>query len=303
MSNVWLATKTIDAINANLEADQGASYRGNLKECLNTLEDAYRSTREGFRSHLGASIIGNECTRSLWYNFRWAVKSNFEGRMVRLFNRGHLEEARFMALLKAIGCQVTQFDSNGKQFRISFAEGHAGGSGDGFAIGIPDLPEGTWALTEFKTHGDSSFKKLQLQGVKKSKYTHYVQVNLYMAKFGLQHSLYLAVNKNTDELYGEIIPYDHTTAEDYLKRGDSVVWSAYPPVRLANSPGFYACKYCDYKKVCFEIDQPNKNCRTCSFSKPIENGEWICIAYNGMPKIPKEIQEKGCDKYEKLLNF
>ena len=30
---------------------------------------------DGFRSHLGASLIGKECERALWYDFRWVTRS------------------------------------------------------------------------------------------------------------------------------------------------------------------------------------------------------------------------------------
>lgn len=58
------------------------------------------------RTHLGASLIGHECSRYLWYVFRWCVNEEFSGRMYRLFERGHLEEMRFVKWLEGIGCRV-----------------------------------------------------------------------------------------------------------------------------------------------------------------------------------------------------
>lgn len=65
---------------------------------------------QDFREHLGASVIGDECHRKLWYQFRWVIKSDFDARMLRLFNRGHLEEERFIDYLRGIGCVVRPFD-------------------------------------------------------------------------------------------------------------------------------------------------------------------------------------------------
>ena len=56
------------------------------------------------RGYLGASIIGHECERYLWYCFRQACLPNFSGRMHRLFETGDLAEARFTEELRAIGC-------------------------------------------------------------------------------------------------------------------------------------------------------------------------------------------------------
>ena len=64
----------------------------------------------GPRSHLGASMIGNNCSRALWYSFRWISHHHHDGRQQRLFQRGHFEEPRFVGYLEAIGFKVTMFD-------------------------------------------------------------------------------------------------------------------------------------------------------------------------------------------------
>lgn len=301
--NVILAVKTISAIDNMIKADQGAKFRGFLQQVIPHMADAYRTEEESFRNHLGASQIGSECGRAIWYNFRWATKSNHEGRMVRLFNRGHLEEARFIAMLLMIGCQIYQQDENGKQYRILWAEGHAGGSGDGIALGIPDLPAGVAALTEFKTHNDKSFADLKAKGVRIAKFEHYGQMNCYMGKFGLPVALYLAVNKNTDELYGEIVPYDDAIAKELLQRGERLVWMTTPPVKIAQTPGYWKCRFCDHKPVCHNKAAPHQNCRTCEFSEPRANAVWFCTNAVCRGPIPKDLQITGCSHYEKKVEF
>lgn len=294
------AYKTLDAINTALKADQGASYRTWLGRVISHIGDAYNGDKVAHRSHMGASGLGNECGRAIWYNFRWATNKAHEGRMIRLFNRGHLEEARFIALLLMIGCQVYQQDENGKQFRISFAEGHAGGSGDGVVIGIPDLAEGQACLSEFKTHSDSSFKKLKESGVRATKFEHYVQVNLYMHKMGIPVCLYMAVNKNDDDLYLELIKLDTLLAEQFIERGTKLVWMDEPPEKLNKSPGFFKCKMCDHRPVCHLKQEPDKNCRTCAYSVPVDKGEWKCTNPRvNEPVLPKVRQLTGCEHYEK----
>jgi hypothetical protein len=314
MSNtVILATKTLEAIERVIHADQGASYRGHLGEVIPTMSDAYRNTNEGFRSHLGASMIGGECGRAIWYGFHWATKSNFSGRLLRLFNRGHLEEARFIAMLQAIGATIYQQDTNGKQYRISGAAGHYGGSGDGIAVNLPDLPAGMPALCEFKTHNDASFKKLLSGGVRDSKFEHYVQMNQYMHKMRIPAALYLAVNKNNDELYGEILHYDQANAEQFSERAERIVWLSEPPSKLGNppSPGNFGCRFCDHKPVCHLKAAPAKNCRTCEWSEPVNtgNGVWVCnhpglpLEHRNITAIPKEVQETACQGYAIKRNF
>lgn len=61
---------------------------------------------DGHRTHLGASLIGRDCGRELWYVFRWVKQIKHDGRMLRLFRRGHFEEPRFASYLRGIGSDV-----------------------------------------------------------------------------------------------------------------------------------------------------------------------------------------------------
>lgn len=292
-----IAVETLNAIDKALEADQGGRYREILGTVIPHIGDAFRGEQEPFRSHMGGSLIGGECARAIWYGWRWVTKPKFPGRILRLFNRGHLEEARFIALLLLIGVQVYQQDANGNQFRISHANGHFGGSGDGVGVGIPDLDPNTAALLEFKTHGEKSFKELVAKGVREAKFEHYVQMNVYMRKMGLAVGLYAAVNKNTDELHMEIIVLDVAVADQFLDRGEKLISLQDPPTRLNESPGFWKCRFCDHRPVCHLKAEPERNCRTCRYSQPAQDGQWVCNKYDQI--IPKETQLTGCKSYEK----
>jgi hypothetical protein len=291
------AIKTMAAIDAMLEADQGATYRGWLGKVLPHLSDAYSTSTDPFRTHLGASGLGDECPRKVWYGWRWATKKKFEGRMLRLFNRGHLEEGRVIALLLAIGVTVYQQDAEGKQFRISFAEGHAGGSGDGVAVGIPDLTPGTPCLLEFKTHSDKYYSAVEKDGVRSAKFEHYVQMQLYMRKMGLAVALYVAVNKNTDAIYMELVALDTVTADQFLERGEKIVWLETPPDRINESPGFFKCRMCDHRPICHQKSEPDKNCRTCGYSEPRPGKIWFCK--KNSHDLSKDDQFKGCGDWHR----
>lgn len=317
MGNLIHALQTLRKIDAMIEEDQGASFRMWQGRVLPHIGDAYRSEKEdGHRAHLGASILGDECPRKVWYNFRWVTKAKFGGRTLRLFNRGHLEEGRIIALLLMIGCEVWQQDANGKQFRISWAEGHAGGSGDGVARGVPDLEATTACILEFKTHSEKSFVELagklpdwraycenptkspfKGQGVRAAKPEHYTQMQLYMRKMGLTIALYVAVCKNTDDLYMEIIYLNPEYADQYLDLGENTVWRETAPKKINTSAGFFKCRFCDDRPFCHLGAAPDINCRTCQFSKPVANAKWLCNKHN--MELSKDKQLVGCpDWYE-----
>lgn len=315
---VRIARQTLIAIDQEIQKDQGSRFRQILGTVLPHIGDAYRVDDDPFRSHMGGSIIGGECARAIWYSWRWVTRPKFDGRIIRLFNRGHLEEGRFISLLLLIGVQVYQQDSEGKQFRISHANGHFGGSGDGVGVGIPDIPQETAALLEFKTHGEKSFVELagknwrkhledpirnpfDGKGVRDAKFEHYVQMNVYMRKMGLPIALYAAVNKNTDDLYLEIVVLDIKVADDFLARGEKLIESVEPPTKLNQSPGFWKCRFCDHRPVCHLNSSPERNCRTCVYSKPADDGKWVCLRWDNY--IDKEVQITGCDSYEQHPNI
>lgn len=298
-----IAEKTLAAIDAAIFKDQGSAYRKFLRELMPQAEDAYRESGDDFRSHLGASLIGRPCDRELWLTFHWAKKRPIEARVLRLFNRGHLEEPRMVAALMAIGCQVWQHDASGEQYRISGVGGHYGSAIDGVVKGIPEMPE-LAILTEFKTHNDKSFQKLVKEGVRAAKFEHYVQMNQYMGEYKLSHALYLATNKNDDDLYAEIIAFDEGNYQTFKNRARTIILRQDAPPRINNSPSWWQCRFCDYKGICHNAHPVERNCRTCKWANTYEDGTWRCNVPSqpigeGSDKIlTKEDQLAGCDQYQ-----
>src|SRR5882762_3368169 len=156
------------------------SDREKLEELLSEEIDVFCETfyEQGHRNHLGASELGEECWRKLWYGFRWVKQERFDGRMMRLFNVGHSAEPRFISYLKGIGFDVKEFDENGKQFRMAGALGHYGGSLDGLckAPARYQLSEDIILSLSFKTNGTGAgYNKVAEQPLQKSKPKHWAQ--------------------------------------------------------------------------------------------------------------------------------
>jgi peptide/nickel transport system permease protein len=75
-----------------------------------------RGDQQESRGYLGASSIGKECERYLWYCFRViGGKPSHDGRLYRLFETGNLAESRFLAELRGIGCEVHEVGEDKKQ--------------------------------------------------------------------------------------------------------------------------------------------------------------------------------------------
>lgn len=242
------------------------------------------------RSHLGASEIGHKCERALWYSFRWAYKKEFNGRMLRLFETGHLEETRIIKELRLAGFEVVDRD-NGHQLRFQELGGHFSGSIDG-KIKIYE----EWHLLEIKTHSKKSFEYLKEHGVKKAKPVHYSQMQIYMNKLELTKALYLSVCKDNDEIYIEIVDIEKKKGTALREKALRIIESQDVPKRFSEKiEGCFECTYCEYKVACHRLSSkqlPEFNCRTCLNSTPKLDGSWHCN--QGRKEIAEQM---GCSEH------
>lgn len=284
------------------------------------------------RPHLGASLLGNPCRRALWFSFRWTMAPNFPGRVLRLFDTGNREEGRIVSDLRNAGITVFDRDSDtGKQFRVSFCE-HSGGSLDGIAQGFEEAPK-KWHVVEFKTHNEKSFNEVKTKGVQIAKPLHYAQMQTYMYKMNEKYpgefdrGMYIPVNKNTDEMWGERVRLDPLFAQQTIGKGIAVVDSPRPAGLLSDDPKHSDCLFCEYHGLCFGTewkerdgkwqfvtfnrDRIERNCRTCLHSTPCKSlhsegtGEWSCSAIGdfteGLISLKKE--KSGCDRHLFVPDF
>lgn len=261
-------------------------------EIVTRIYDWHKSDPSDWRRpHLGGSMIGEECSRKLWYSFRWTLPPDFPGRILRLFETGQLEEKRFVAELRGIGMTVWEVDpETGYQFTISMCGGHAGGSLDGVGINVPGSSRPH--LIEMKTHNAKSFADLKRHGVEKSKPVHYAQMQIYGYKMELERALYLAKNKDTDELYAERLHIKKTEGKKLEAKAERIVFSDEPLEGVSNDPAFYQCKFCQFHSVCHGNKAPEVNCRTCAFSTPRPDGTWFCERHKW--GLDKYAQREGC---------
>jgi hypothetical protein len=268
----------------------GARVKADIDEYCRVAYD------DGHRTHLGASLIGNKCRRKLWYTFRWVKKEQFDGRMQRLFNRGHREEARFVEWLRGIGFTVYEADQNGQQFRAPFAEGHGGGSLDAIFYLPPNYRIKQPFLGEFKTNGTGrGFSDLTAEGVAAKKEQHWVQMCMYGSHpdYQITHALYFNICKNDDDLHVEAVKLDWKLGEQMREKATQIIFMDSPPPKISEQSTYFECQsMCAYKNVCHHGAPVEINCRSCMKAKPVENKQWFCSHHNGI--IPADFIPKGC---------
>lgn len=278
-------------------------FRADLTALLNSdLDKASKALGDqDFRDHLGASVIGKPCRMKAWLHFRWAFLEDFEGRMVRLFNRGHLEEPRNIRLLVGMGFDVREVDpTTGKQYRVEAHNGHFGGSADAMMLAPRNYGIMAPILGEFKTFNDNQFKKMKRVGVGVSHPEHVSQTSCYGDGLGVEWTLYMGVNKNDDAVHFEWLKTDRHLSKMMLDKAGEVIWSQTPLPKISDHPSFSDCKICAAAGICHYNKPPLRNCRTCRQAKPVQNGQWFCNTHNAV--IPEDVIRVTCGNgYERII--
>lgn len=198
------------------------------------------------RDYMGTSGLGEPCDRALWYSYHYP-KPVDKAIVLRKFDVGHSLEPVVIQWLKDAGLAVFAEDKNGEQF--GFTDGVIAGHVDLVILGIPG-DEKTPYLGEVKTTNQYSFKKFVKEGV--AHHPKYLtQINVYMFKLKLKKCLFIAVNKDSQELYFEIVELDEFLAVSSIQRGKVIAEMRELPERLYPSKNFFLCKFCNYNKECW----------------------------------------------------
>jgi hypothetical protein len=300
------------------------------------------------RRYIGPSSLGKPCLRQSWYAFRWTGDRDVDGRVLRLFDRGHEEEHRIARWLTAAGAQLQQYserlvlntetrktatlpwdavipenwvdlsndglavraaDEAGmlKQWSFSILEGNYRGHTDG-KVNLQQVNGMTdsvlamcpgWGLLECKTHNTKSFVYLRGRGVTSAKPEHFMQMQAYMHELGLDWALYVAVNKNDDDLYFEVVrakPHIGAALRDKAKQ----VIAGVPPQRIRSDPSWFECKWCPASDYCHHGKELPHNCRMCGMGEARPEGAWYCNHYKA--EIPPNYVADGCPSWKPPLD-
>ena len=212
------------------------------------------------RDYLGVSSIGDECLRKVQLQYE-GKEAEFSASTLRTFDIGHCLEDLVAEWLRVAGFDLKTKNKNGEQFGFSTAEGRIKGHVDGIIhsfpeevafqqnIGCRDHP----CLWECKTLNKKSWQETAKKGLMLTKPIYYAQVQLYMAYLELEQCLFTALNKDSSELYFELIPFDSEAAQKYSDRAVQVIQASGNNEQMpciSADPSFFKCKMCGFRNVC-----------------------------------------------------
>lgn len=257
---------------------------------------AKRAAAEESRPYLGWSSLGEECDRALWLAFRWAGREVIEGRIARLFETGHREEARVLQELRDLGMEVWDRDEDGRQFGVSSLGGHLRGHLDAVVRGLEEAPK-TPHLVDVKTIKAKKFDELLKKGMRAMYPKYWVQAQGYMGHKQLERAMFIFVCKDDDRIHCERFEFDKATFDASEDRALRVIQASEPPLRLSDDPSYFGCKFCSFHAQCHGTEAPLVNCRTCAHSTPQMDGDgrWTCDAHKH--DIAVRAQRTACSSH------
>ena len=240
-----------------MDFNSSASLSGQISALIDSgLQQARAGQTK--RLYLGASRLGVACERQLQFEYAQAPVDygrDFQGRILRIFERGHLNEESMVTWLRGAGFDLRTHKANGEQYGFSVAEGRLQGHIDGVFVDGPDgfaYP----ALWESKCLGAKSWRDVEKKGLAISKPVYAAQVAVYQAYLDLHEhpAIFTAVNADTMEIYAELIPFDAALAQRMSDRAVRVITATEAQEQLPRAyldPTHFECKFCSYAERCW----------------------------------------------------
>lgn len=255
------------------------------------------------RAYIGMSAIGNSCERALWYGFRWASQVSFDAATIKRFEDGHASEAVAIARLKATpDLEVHDLDDDGEQFGFKDHGGHFSGHMDGVILGLGQAPK-AWHVLEIKASEkwqdlDKARKKVGEKGaLAEWNPVYYAQAVLYMDYAGLDRHYLVCVSPGARRWTAVRTEADPAFAAILKAKAERIAFSDHAPSRIGG-PDSFACKWCDFAKLCHEGEMAERNCRTCMHAEVLREGGWGCTVREEI--LSRTQQEAGCNSHRFL---
>ena len=218
-----------------------------------------QNSKKEKRSYLGASSLGDPCSRKIQYRYMGEetdIKNHFSPKVLRIFEFGHVIEDMAHGWIYNAGFDLRSSDKNGKQNGFSIADDKIKGHIDGVVCDGPIDMEYP-ALWECKSANDKSFNEFVRKGVSEVNPVYAAQIALYQAYMDLNNpALFTVVNKNTCEIYFELVPFNKMLAQQVSDKAVDILKAVEHNEilpRIAVNSDYFACKRCEFRKKCWEL--------------------------------------------------
>jgi hypothetical protein len=263
--------------------------------------DLDRSTGSFESWGIPASRAGGDCTRQAWYALRWLLHgAPLPPHVIRIMETGLIYEDRARQRLCAACTDAWPVNpKTSKQWPIRQLGGWLRGRGDMIARGVPEMPPHEVFGVEIKSLNQKKFSRVIAHSLIVAMPDHYCQLQMLLHEYGLARGLYVAINRNTEELHVEIVGRDDSYINTRMLSLRQAVDSSTAPLRVSEKPDHFQCRFCDFAGLCKGGDLPQRRtCRSCIHSTFLHGCEVPTLKCDrhGLELTPEE-QKQGCDDH------
>ncbi len=212
------------------------------KKTLSQLIDAHFDLIEDApRDYIGASSIGSECLRQIWFQFKGVKAEAVPSKFRKAWAIGKILEGMIIEWLIKAGIQVEQTDKTYQADGMPYFQGHF----DGIM---------TWrkkrAILEIKTAKHASYTIFVKKGLQVWNPQYYAQIQSYMGMSGIHSAHIIVLDKDSGELADEAVTFNADVYESLKDKARLIYEAPCEPPKINGSPLFFKCKMCQFNKVC-----------------------------------------------------
>ncbi len=194
------------------------------------------------RDYIGASTIGSDCLRQIWYEFKGFQATEVPTKMRRTWIVGKVLENTILDWLVEAGLKVQRTWDDLIANDMPYFKGHLD------SVWMKDGK--AFAILEVKTAKDASFLIFVKKGLKSWQPQYYAQIQTYMGMSGIHRAYIIVFNKDTSDISDELVLFDEAFYNKLQEKASMIANAHAAPPKINGSPLWYQCKMCKFNKVC-----------------------------------------------------
>lgn len=219
----------------------------NIEDIRKMLEDEEAAKPQ--RTYIGASSIGDPCSRKIWYQYNHAEGTPRDSKSLLAINDGHRTEAVIVEMYRKLPYIMLV---TGGGFEWPELSGHY----DGIITGLKQAPE-TTHIFEVKCVNEVKFKELmnlkhdfgEKTALQKWDKTYYAQACIYMYAEKLTRHYLVCATPGCRDMMSIRTEANNEYAKALVDKARRIKEATEPPERIGGKD-WWECRMCRYRKVC-----------------------------------------------------
>lgn len=213
---------------------------------------------EPARDYLGASAMGHDCDRHLYYMANGFPQREPHPKALTASQGGYRAEPVIIDRFQKVpGIELISHQPDGTQYEFSDFGGKFKGHPDGFILGLLEAPK-TWHIFEIKEKEEKFFRALQKliqedpkKALEKWSYEYYIQAQIYMRKFNLTRHYLVCCTPGAREMVSCRTDLNISVADAMIARAKRIIDMTQPPPREFKDETHFKCRFCAYNMECW----------------------------------------------------